>query len=348
MRTQGSADRLEERRRIAVRMFERNDDSATIAEIVDTHPQTVRKWRREFERGGMEALKAKPHPGPPCRLSDSKKQELIGLLAEPPTAYGYDTYLWTTRLLSRLIYEKFNVEYHHDHVGVIMKQLGYSYQRPTKRARERDEQRIAAWRLETWPTIVRASKKRRSTLVFVDEAGFSMIPSIKKQWALRGQTPVIHHRNRWHRKVSVIGGLAVLADRRTLGLYMNWHPESNIDQPKVVMFLDGLVREFPGPLDIIWDNLSCHGGKHIRTFLVDHPQVELHRLPPYAPELNPVETVWSLGKYHRMANHGIHDLTELHEKAKETINTIASQQHLLHACIRHADLHHALWPTRGQ
>lgn len=348
MRTEGNPEVLEERRRIAARMFEQDYPSKVIADLVGVHEQTVRAWRRQFDAGGLKALAAKPHPGPPCRLTLQQKQQLVEWLAQPPTVYGYGKHLWTTALIARLIHDRFDVRYSHDHVGVILHHLGYTYQKPAKQAAERDEEAIRRWRDQTWPEIVQASQDRGSMLIFVDEAGFSMIPSIRKQWAAAGHTPVVKHRNRWFRKVSVIGGLSVGVNRNQLALHMNWHPDAHIDQERVVGFLKHLTTDCPGPLDIIWDNLSCHRGKRVRAFLETHPQVALHRLPPYAPDLNPIEMVWSLSKYHRLANHGIMDLEELEAKARAAIDDVASQRHLLPACINNAGLDNALYPSRTQ
>ena len=238
MPTEGFIYALEERRRIAARAFDQNLDASFIATLVDVHPQIIRAWRRLYQKGGWEALRAKPHLGPRCKLTAEQKQQFLTLLEKPPEDYGYGPGLWTTRRMARLILDEFGVKYHHDHVGVIMHELGYSWQLPAKQARERDEEAIRKWREETWPAIVQAAKERQSTLVFVDEAGFSIIPAIKKQWAPKGQTPIVKHRNRWHRKINVIGGLTVSADGETLGLELHWHPSEHIDQAKVATLRD--------------------------------------------------------------------------------------------------------------
>lgn len=348
MRTEAFIHVLQERRRIAARGFDMGMDARQIAQLIDTHPQTIRAWRRLYQAGGWEALRAKPHLGPRCKLTDEQKQQFLALLQQSPEHYGYGHGPWTTRRMAQLILDRFGVTYHHDHVGVIMHEMGYSWQLPAKQARERDEAAIRRWREETWPAIVRQTQERRSTLVFVDEAGYSMIPTLKKQWAPRGCTPIVKHRNRWFRKVSVIGGLCVSPDRATLGLSLHWHPGEHVDQSKVVAFLRDLAAQHPGPLDIIWDNLAAHGGKEVREMLKSHPQIQLHRLPAYAPELNPIEGVWSLTKYHRMANHGIDDLETLQQRAEEAVADVAAQPDLLRSCIRHARLADALWPSRIQ
>jgi len=142
MRTEGFIDVLDERRRIAARALERGMDANEIAELIDVHPQMVRAWRRIYDAGGWDALRTKPHLGPRCRLSDKQKQQYLQLLAQPPAHYGYGRGTWTTKLMARLIHERMGVCYSHNHVGVIMHELGYSWQMPAKQARERDEQKI--------------------------------------------------------------------------------------------------------------------------------------------------------------------------------------------------------------
>ena len=200
-------------------------------------------------------------------------------------------------------------------------------------------------------------------IAFIDEAGYSMIPTLKKQWAPRGRTPVVKHRNRWRRKVSVIGALTLTPDARArngdasgelpgagagVGLTLQWHPDDHVDQAKVVTFLEALVQQHGPTLDVVWDNLASHRGKAVRAFLDAHPGVRLHHLPPYAPDLNPIEGVWSLTKYHRLANHGIDDLDALHAAALAATADVGAQPHLLRACITHAGLADALWPAGGQ
>ncbi len=331
-------------------MFERGDASALIAPILDVHVQTVRAWRREYQAGGLRALAARPHPARPCKLDDLQKQRLLELLDQPPREHGYDAWLWTTELIARLIKDRFDVDYHHDHVGVILHQLGYSYQRPALRARERDEAAITQWADVHWPQVVADARRRGATLCFVDEAGFRMIPSVKKQWARAGHTPVIKHRNRWYRKVSVIGALTARPDDdrpEALGVQLDWHPGSHVDQAKVVEFLSKLTAAVPGPLTVVWDNLSSHKGPAVRAFLADHPHVHIERLPAYAPELNPIEGLWCNSKHHRMANHQIADLDQLTVAAQEA-TAQAAEPHLLHAAIRQTGLHHALWPRSAQ
>lgn len=140
---------------VAARMFELDLPTDEIAHVVAKDDQTVRRWKRQWKAGGVEALKARPHPGSPPRLSRERWLEVIDLLGRPPRDYGFDAYLWTAALIGRLIEQKFNVTYHHDYVGEMLHKFNFSPQRPAKMARERDEAAIARWREVEWPALVK-------------------------------------------------------------------------------------------------------------------------------------------------------------------------------------------------
>lgn len=171
MRTKGTAAELEVRRRLAARLFTEDVTLAEIARCVDASESSVRRWKKAWKTGGVAALAAKPHPGPPGRLSQDQQERLCDLLVEGARAAGYDSDLWTCRRVTALIEQHFGVSYHFNHVGRVLHALGFSPQRPLRRARERDEEAIERWRRVDWPRI----KKR-------DAAGkpascFSMKPA---------------------------------------------------------------------------------------------------------------------------------------------------------------------------
>lgn len=143
---------------IAVNMFEQDKPSKEIAAWVGRDAQTVRAWKRQWEKLGRDGLRSKPHPGRPCLMSDQQKQELLAMLDESPTAHGFGRHFWTTEMIADLIKRKFGIDYNHDWVGEMLHALGCSWQKPERRARERDEVRIASWRRDTWDEI----KKKRS------------------------------------------------------------------------------------------------------------------------------------------------------------------------------------------
>lgn len=186
-------------------------------------------------------------------------------------------------------------------------------------------------------------------IVFVDEAGFSMVPCLKKMWAPVGQTPVVKHRNRWHRKVSVIGAIAIMPDGSSPQLLSDWHPDRHVKQEESLAFLQRLRATFADrPVMVIWDKLSAHRSKLVNDYAKSCQGLTLHTLPSYAPDLNPVEMVWSLSKHHRMANHGIDNLATLDAEARRHVKAVGDDPELLKACIRHAGLADALYLVSAQ
>ena len=145
MRPTGSAQELEVRRRLAVRMLKAGKGVTEVAGLVGCAQSSVSRWKKALEEGGEEALRAKPHPGRKPRLSTKQKERLVKILLKGPRAAGFETDLWTCSRVAKVIRKAFGVRYHPDHVWKILKSLGWSYQKPERRARERDEEAISRW-----------------------------------------------------------------------------------------------------------------------------------------------------------------------------------------------------------
>jgi putative transposase len=140
----------------AANMFEQGLGDPVVAAGVKAHVRTVARWRRAFAAGGREGLRSRGHAGRPPRLTAAQREALASLLVKAPAECGFaGRHLWTQRLIADLIGREFGVGYHHDHVGVILKSLGFTHQKPQRRARERDEGRIEAWRREYWPALLK-------------------------------------------------------------------------------------------------------------------------------------------------------------------------------------------------
>jgi transposase len=105
-------------------------------------------------------MAAKPHPGRPLRLTAKQRERLARLLLQGATKHGYSTELWTLARVAEMIAVTFGVEYHPGHVWHVLRLMGWSSQKPERRARERDEQAIDQWRQEQWPRIKKRQKKR--------------------------------------------------------------------------------------------------------------------------------------------------------------------------------------------
>lgn len=160
MRPTGTAEELERRRRRAVGLLNMGCGIREVARRVGVAPGSVVRWRDAYEKAGTKGLDARPHPGRPARLSQKQREKLIRLLAKGPRAHGYRTELWTLGRVAEVIHRRFGVRYDPAHVWRILNALGWSCQKPERRARERDEERIARWRKQDWPRIKKSAPKR--------------------------------------------------------------------------------------------------------------------------------------------------------------------------------------------
>lgn len=176
-------------------------------------------------------------------------------------------------------------------------------------------------------------------LVFVDEAGLLLSPLVKRSWAPRGQTPVLKTKTRSHRKISAIGGLVTSAGGRRQDLVFRLHPDKNVGAVECVAFLEQLKRNFPRRhVFVIWDGLRAHWSKKVANWAKRHSKFELFKLPPYAPELNPIEYVWGNIKYHQLANLAPESEAELFVHAKAALCRARANKSLLKSFLRHAPI----------
>jgi len=150
---------LQRRRMRAGRLLLRGVPQAEVARRVAVTRTTVSTWNEQLEAGGLEGLKRRPR-GRPSGLDAQQQIELVRLLKEGALAQGFATELWTLRRVGQLIEERFGRRYSESQVWRILIGLGFSSQRPSGRALERDEQAIRRWKRVRWPTLKKTPENR--------------------------------------------------------------------------------------------------------------------------------------------------------------------------------------------
>ena len=334
----GSASALEQRRRQAVQAVHAGDSVKDVARIMGVGPRSIYRWL-ELERSA-DGLAAKPHPGPATRLSLEQQRELDRLLRQGAQAHGWPNQLWTTQRIAELIHRHFGVSLHHDHVGRFLRQrLKWSPQKPRRRARERDEDGIERWKRDTFPDIVIAAGRRNAHVVFLDESGFMLTPTVRRTWAPQGQTPLL---SCWDRRdrLSAISCITVSPQQARLNFYFTVLPDNrNAKAADIVAFLRQLKGQLGGPFTVIWDGSNIHSrSKEVRAYLAKHSEIVAETLPGYAPELNPDEGVWGWTKYGRLANLAATNTLELRRRIEDEFKQLRENRQLLGSFIWEADL----------
>lgn len=153
MRPAGSPEELQRRRERAIALLKEGVAPVDVANRLDVDRRSVRRWKAAFRGDGAAGIEAKPTPGRPCALKEKHKRRLEQLLLKGARTCGFPTDLWTCARVAQVIRDRFSVDYHVDHIGRVLHALGWSPQKPVRRAVERDAAAIARWIKEDWPRI---------------------------------------------------------------------------------------------------------------------------------------------------------------------------------------------------
>ena len=160
MRPSGTAEQLEKRRRRAMALLRVGTPYREVARRVDASLSSVVRWEQAHRRDKRNARRARPTPGRPCRLSAAQQGQLNARLLRGAGAAGYATEVWTLKRIGDVIRRQFRVRYSPEGVWRLLRHgLGWSWQKPERRALPRDEAAIAQWKRDEWPRI----KKRCAT-----------------------------------------------------------------------------------------------------------------------------------------------------------------------------------------
>jgi transposase len=171
------------------------------------------------------------------------------------------------------------------------------------------------------------------TLLFVDESGFYLLPSVVRSYAPQGETPILHH-TLSHDHLSVIGAVGLNEK-----LYFHAYEEA-IRSVEVIGFLRHLLRHIPGKLLIVWDGAPIHRSKQVKQFLSDGAAARIHleRFPGYAPELDPQEGIWRHLKRVELRNLCCTDLRETRRELRLACQRLRQKRSVIRSCLHHSGL----------
>ena len=160
MRKERSKSWKEERRKRAWALYQDGWKQKEIAEALGVTKGAVSQWIKMGQEGGEAALKDRPKPGAPRRLSAEKRQRIPDLLALGAESFGFRGEVWTCSRVAKVIEREFGVKYHPAHVSRILKDLNWTPQKPIRRAKQRREAEIQRWKEKWWPELKKRPPKK--------------------------------------------------------------------------------------------------------------------------------------------------------------------------------------------
>ena len=155
----------------AARLLSKGLSEAEVARQVGVHRQSVNRWYRQLQAEGRGSLKRAPRAGRKPQLTLVELRRLGHLLKRGPDAFGFATNLWTLPRVARVIAQEWGINYHPGHVWRVLRQIGWSCQRPTGRALERDEDAIRQWKRQRWPALKKKPNSRGKPSSLLTKAG---------------------------------------------------------------------------------------------------------------------------------------------------------------------------------
>lgn len=274
-------------RRIAVQRVFDGESAIEVARSLGLGERSVYPWVRKAKQQGLDALAPLPRAGRVKKLTDAQEAEVKRwVVGNDPRQYGFDFGLWTRQIVADLIKDRFGVDFTLPAVGQLLKRLGLTPQRPLRRAYERDDQAIKTWREVTYPKLRARAKRCNAEIFWLDEAAIRSDDPLLRTWGLKGQTPIVKTSGQ-RQKVNAISALSSSG-----GFWYHLYRE-RFNADVFIECLQDLIKNRKRPIFVIMDGHPVHRSKKVNAFVEQlGGRLEIHILPPYAPDLNPDELVW--------------------------------------------------------
>jgi transposase len=259
-----------------------------VARVFGVHPNAVNRWIKRYREGGWDSLSERRRgrrAGEQAALSERQQQEVITLVRQTtPDELGLPGFLWTRDAVAELIAQRYGVWLARTTAGRYLRGWGFSPQKPQRRALEQNPVAVARWLDEEYPAIRAQARQEGGVVLWLDEMGVRSDAAAGRSWAPIGQTPVIKRTGKRFRvnMLSAISNAGMLRFRLFVGSF---------NGPVFIDFLRRLLRDCGGRrVHLIVDGHPVHHAKLVSAWVGRHAeQIELHFLPGYSPELNPVE-----------------------------------------------------------
>jgi transposase len=261
---------------------------AEAARVFGVHPNAVNRWVKRYRQGGWDGLGERRRgrrAGEQAALTEPQQQQVIALVRDStPDQLGLPGFLWTREAVAELIARRHGLRLARTTMGAYLRGWGFSPQKPQRRALEQNPAAVRRWLAETYPAIRAQARREGGVVLWLDEMGVRSDAAAGRSWAPVGQTPVIKRTGKRFRvnMLSAISNAGRLRFRLFTGSFTG---------AVFIDFLRRLLRDCAGrKIHLVVDGHPVHRAKLVSAWVGRHgADIELHFLPGYSPELNPVE-----------------------------------------------------------
>lgn len=328
---------LEHMRILAVkRVVEDGEEPSEVMRSLGLCRTSIYPWLRKFHEAGWEALVERIAQGPEPKLAEKQRQQVKRwILGKDPRQYGFDFGLWTRRIVQTLIADKMQVALGLTAVGRLLASLDITPQKPLRRAYERDPAAVDLWLKETYPTLRKRAKRLGATIFFLDEAGFQSDPPLGRTYGLKGHTPIVVTSGQ-RQSINVISAVTAR------GEFWAATYTGKLNAEAFVAFLQNFMKGRRGKAFLVVDGHPAHKANIVKQYVQSlKGRLELHFLPPYAPDLNPDEFVWSHMKINGVSKKPLKKNESMRKRVEEDIANIQTNPQLVRSFFSAASVAYA-------
>jgi transposase len=328
---------LEHMRILAVkRVVEDGEEPSEVMRSLGLCRTSIYPWLRKFHEAGWEALVERIAQGPEPKLAEKQRQQVKRwILGKDPRQYGFDFGLWTRRIVQTLIADKMQVALGLTAVGRLLASLDITPQKPLRRAYERDPAAVDLWLKETYPTLRKRAKRLGATIFFLDEAGFQSDPPLGRTYGLKGHTPIVVTSGQ-RQSINVISAVTAR------GEFWAATYTGKLNAEAFVAFLQNFMKGRRGKAFLVVDGHPAHKANIVKQYVQSlKGRLELHFLPPYAPDLNPDEFVWSHMKTNGVSKKPLKKNESMRKRVEEDIANIQTNPQLVRSFFSAASVAYA-------
>ena len=308
---------LEHMRLLAVERVLAGEKPSGVAKSFGIYRTSIYKWLRAHRKRGREALRSTKAKGPTPKLTEGQKKQIRRwIIGKDPRQYGFDFGLWTRSIIAEMIRERFKVSLTLPSIGHLLTSLDITPQKPLRRAYERDEKEVRKWVEEKYPALRKRAKQRGADIFFLDEVGVRSDSPLGRSYGLKGKTPVVKTSGQ-RQKINAISAV------NAKGAFWYKVYSGMFTAALFVVMLKDLMKGRKKPVMLVVDGLPVHKAKSVANYVQSTKgRLELHFLPPYAPDLNPDEFVWNHLKQNGTSKKPLHKNEALRQRIEADLAKI--------------------------
>lgn len=331
-----SHESLEEIRIRAVRRVEAGESPEVVIKALGMTRACIYKWIAAYREGGEDALRAKRISGRPPKLTGPQLQWLTRTLIEKtPLQMKFEFALWTREMVRDLIRERWGVKLSGVSVGRLLHKLGFSPQKPLRRAYEQDAAAARHWVTVSYPAIVKMAKDYPADIYFADEAGVRTDYHAGTSWAPVGLTPVIPAMG-GRESINLVSAISPRGKLRFMVV------KGTMTGAKFVVFLKRLLHGAKRPVFLIVDGHGVHRSAEVKKFVASTMgNLKIFFLPPYSPELNPDELVWNDLKSNAVGRRALRQRGDLRRNVLKHLRSLQRSPRRVEAFFREENVRYA-------